>query len=126
LTAIIKAPNLLVTAFATIENAMTIPFDAETRRAVAPVICYPTDTLPKPDLKTYRAARLDAQKIGEVVIPPREAGCFTVNSPSAPPYRAIFSDLFSRLMPGLSPVILGDWNDKEAFTDRLCAAQLVG
>jgi uncharacterized protein len=56
----------------------THPNDAKARRAVAPVICYPTDTLPKPDLKTYRAARLEAHKSGEVIIPPREAGCFNV------------------------------------------------
>ena len=54
------------------------PNDAEARRAVAPVICYPTDTLPKPDLKLYRAARLEAQKSGEILIPPREAGTFRV------------------------------------------------
>ena len=29
------------------------PADADDRRAVKPVICYPTDTLPVPDMATY-------------------------------------------------------------------------
>jgi len=55
-----------------------IPDDAETRRAVAPVICYPTVSLPKPDLGLFRAARLKATKTGEVLVPAREAACFEV------------------------------------------------
>jgi len=55
-----------------------VPNDAKARRAVAPVICYPTETLPKPNLALYRAARLEARKTGEVLVPPREARCFTV------------------------------------------------
>ncbi|WP_205627907.1 urea carboxylase-associated family protein [Ruegeria marisrubri] len=54
------------------------PPDADERRAVAPVICYPNDTLPKPDLAQYRAARDTADKIGEVLVPPRDARCFEV------------------------------------------------
>ena len=54
------------------------PPDADARRAVAPVICYPTDTLPRPDLGLYRAARAEAGKTGEILIPPREARCFEV------------------------------------------------
>ena len=54
------------------------PEDAEARRAVAPVICYPTDTLPQPDLALYRLARKTAQKTDEVIVPPREARCFNV------------------------------------------------
>lgn len=54
------------------------PADAEARRAVAPVICYPTETLPVPDLSLYRAARAGAVKTGEVLVPPREAACFSV------------------------------------------------
>ena len=56
----------------------SLPDDAGERRAVAPVICYPTDTLPKPDLTLYRAARLTAQKTGKVVVQPREAATFRV------------------------------------------------
>lgn len=54
------------------------PEDAESRRAIAPVICYPTDTLPQPDLPLYRAARTGATKVGETLIPPRDARCFDV------------------------------------------------
>ena len=54
------------------------PADAAARRAVAPVICYPEDTLPAPDLALYAAARAGARKIAEVVVPPRAASCFRV------------------------------------------------
>jgi hypothetical protein len=57
---------------------MTEPSDAAQRRAIAPVICYPNDTLPKPDLELYRTARASAGKTAEILIPPREAGCFRV------------------------------------------------
>lgn len=53
-----------------------VPKDAAARKAVAPVICYPNDTLPAPDLTLYRAARANARKIDEVLAPPREAGVF--------------------------------------------------
>ncbi|WP_424832397.1 urea carboxylase-associated family protein [Ruegeria sp.] len=54
------------------------PEDAEIRRAVAPVICYPNDGLPQPDLEWMRAIRRDAQKVSETLIPPRDARCFEV------------------------------------------------
>ncbi|WP_424985932.1 urea carboxylase-associated family protein [Microbulbifer sp. S227A] len=54
------------------------PADAEARRAVAPVICYPPDSLPAPDLAGYARARATARKTGEVLVPPREAACFEV------------------------------------------------
>lgn len=57
---------------------MTTPPDAEARRAITPVICYPNDTLPKPDLALYAAARAGAEKTDEVLIPAREARCFKV------------------------------------------------
>lgn len=53
-----------------------IPADAAARRAVTPVICYPNDTLPAPDLALYRVAREGARKVAEVIVPPREAACF--------------------------------------------------
>ena len=56
----------------------TPPPDADARRAIAPVICYPVDTLPQPDLALYQAARAGATKTGEVRVPPRDARCFTV------------------------------------------------
>jgi len=58
------------------------PPDAQTRRAVAPVICYPNDTLPTPALELYAAARRGAVKTGEVLIPARDAACFEVQAGS--------------------------------------------
>ena len=54
------------------------PVDAEARKAVAPVICYPVETLPPPDLALYARARESAAKTGEIVVPPREARTFRV------------------------------------------------
>ncbi|MBY6056275.1 urea carboxylase-associated family protein [Leisingera daeponensis] len=54
------------------------PADAADRRAVKPVICYPNDTLPAPDLALYSQAREGAAKTGEVLVPPRDAACFEV------------------------------------------------
>ncbi|WP_210878247.1 urea carboxylase-associated family protein [Roseovarius autotrophicus] len=56
------------------------PPDADTRRAIPPVICYPNNTLPRPDLMLYRAAREWAEKVDEVLVPPREAACFRVGA----------------------------------------------
>lgn len=57
---------------------MSEPADADTRRAVRPVVCYPPETLPPPDLSLYAQARKTATKVDEVTVPPREARCFTV------------------------------------------------
>ncbi|OIQ31183.1 MAG: hypothetical protein BM562_08960 [Alphaproteobacteria bacterium MedPE-SWcel] len=54
------------------------PADAEARRAVAPVICYPTETLPRPDLGLYQRARAGATKVAEVMVPARDAAVFQV------------------------------------------------
>ncbi len=54
------------------------PEDAEKRCAVRPVICYPVEALPVPDLALYQAARPGAAKVSETLIPPREAACFHV------------------------------------------------
>ena len=55
-----------------------IPIDGSARMRVAPVICYPVDTLPAADLDGYRAAREGWTKISEVVVPPRDARSFVV------------------------------------------------
>lgn len=54
------------------------PEDAVARRAVAPVICYPVETLPKPDMALYARARAGAQVVAQVTVPPREAAAFRV------------------------------------------------
>ncbi|NIX77294.1 urea carboxylase-associated family protein [Microvirga terricola] len=62
-----------------LENGETPrPLDADARRTVAPVICYPVDSLAPPDLSAYRAARDGWQKVDEVIVPPRDARSFTV------------------------------------------------
>ena len=54
------------------------PADAEARRAVQPVICYPTAQLPPPPLTLYRAAREQARRTATVVAPARDAVAFRV------------------------------------------------
>ncbi|WP_120503608.1 urea carboxylase-associated family protein [Sulfitobacter mediterraneus] len=54
------------------------PDDAEARRAVKPVICYPVETLPQPDMALLTGARQDLRKTGEVLVQPRDAATFTV------------------------------------------------
>lgn len=57
---------------------MTIPSDAEARRAVPPVICYPVEALPAPDMAMLDAARASLTKTDEVIVPARDAATFTV------------------------------------------------
>lgn len=57
---------------------MSEPDDAALRRAVPPVICYPDETLPAPDMPLYTAALNGAEHRGSVLVPPRDAACFRV------------------------------------------------
>ena len=59
---------------------MAVPSDADARRAVAPVVCYPNETLPVPDLSRYKAARAGAVKIAEVRVAPRDDSSFRVEA----------------------------------------------
>lgn len=54
------------------------PADADARRAVEPVICYPVDSLAPPDLAALRAAREGWQPLAQVLVPARQARCFEV------------------------------------------------
>ena len=54
------------------------PSDAEDRRAIPPVICYPEVTLPKPDIIGYGRSFAGCSKTDEVLVPPRDARCFRV------------------------------------------------
>ncbi len=54
------------------------PSDADARRAVEPVVCYPPNTLPAPDLALYVRARAGARKLAETTVPPRQGACFDV------------------------------------------------
>jgi uncharacterized protein YcgI (DUF1989 family) len=55
-----------------------IPDDAEARRAIAPVICYPNDTLPVPDMALYARALAGAEVVDVAIAAPREACTFHV------------------------------------------------
>jgi len=57
---------------------MATPPDAQARRAIEPVICYPTNTLPQPDMALYTKARESLTKLSEVTAAPREAAPFRV------------------------------------------------
>lgn len=57
---------------------MSAPDDADMRRAIPPVICYPVASLPAPDMALYARARGSLSKTGEVLVPPRDAACFIV------------------------------------------------
>ncbi|MHA7867825.1 MAG: urea carboxylase-associated family protein [Salipiger thiooxidans] len=58
---------------------MTIaPPDAEARRAIAPVICYPNDSLPQPDIGLYTQALAGAELVETVIAAPRDACSFRV------------------------------------------------
>ncbi|MEX0971056.1 MAG: DUF1989 domain-containing protein [Paracoccaceae bacterium] len=54
------------------------PPDAAARRAIPPVVCYPTETLPAPDWPCLMAARDALAHVGEVLVPPRDARAFRV------------------------------------------------
>ena len=55
-----------------------MPADGEQRRAVEPVICYPIETLPRPDMARYHAMRDDLSLVERLIVPPREARTFHV------------------------------------------------
>ncbi len=54
------------------------PADADARRAVAPVICYPVDMLPRADVGRYAVLRGGLQKTAEILVPARDARAFQV------------------------------------------------
>ncbi len=59
-----------------------MPADADARRAAKPVICYPVDTLPRPDMALYAAVCKTTELTGEVIVPPRDARTFRVTAGS--------------------------------------------
>jgi len=54
------------------------PQDAQARRHLAPVVCYPSATLPAFDGAFYNAVREGMQLIESVLVPPRDARSFVV------------------------------------------------
>jgi len=59
-------------------TSMQPPPDADQRRAAKPVIVYALDKLPAYDAAFYDNARAGMSKIGETIVPPREARTFDV------------------------------------------------
>ncbi len=57
---------------------MSIPPDAAARRARAPVVCYPVEGLPAPDMAMLAAARQTLTQTAEILVPPRDARSFEV------------------------------------------------
>ena len=54
------------------------PQDADARKAIAPVICYPPDTLPPADLAVLSGLRAQSKAADSVTVPPRDARCIAV------------------------------------------------
>jgi uncharacterized protein YcgI (DUF1989 family) len=66
------------------------PDDAQSRRDIAPVVCYPPETLPVVDLTSLRALRGGAQRVDQITIAPRSAGCIAV--PAGAFFRITYPD----------------------------------
>ncbi len=56
------------------------PLDSEKRKEVEPVICYPIDALPLPNMAVYEVARESMALENEVIVPPRDARTFKVKA----------------------------------------------
>ncbi|HET7717792.1 MAG TPA: DUF1989 domain-containing protein [Bauldia sp.] len=54
------------------------PPDAAERRNARPVVAYPVERLPAFDADFYEGARAGMMKVGEVIVPPRDARAFSV------------------------------------------------
>lgn len=54
------------------------PPAAAQMRDIKPVICYPPETLPAPDIPALQALRQTAIQTGQVTVPPRDAACIEV------------------------------------------------
>ncbi len=54
------------------------PTDAAARKSVAPVICYPVEGLPRPNLAPYHSARAGWTRLSQTLVPARDARSFDV------------------------------------------------
>ena len=59
---------------------MSTPSDAKKRKEIRPVICYPNNTLPDPDLSGLKTHRKGSSLIKRIVIPPRQGICLPVKA----------------------------------------------
>lgn len=89
------------------------PVDADARRAVQPVICYPVDTLPMPNMTLYAAARESMKMTSEVIVPPRDARTFRVSAGN-----------FFRIISVDGPQVgdLNLWADSD-LSERFCSGK---
>jgi uncharacterized protein len=60
------------------QSQVQIPSDANQRRAAKPIIVYAVDKLPPYGAAFYDNARAGMAKVGEMIVPPREARAFDV------------------------------------------------
>ena len=58
------------------------PEDAALRKAIAPVVCYPPDSLAPVNLDALRAVRQDAKHTATLKLAPRDAGCLRFDAGS--------------------------------------------
>lgn len=59
-------------------NPENEPEDSRARRAIEPVVCYPTESLVPAKMDRLLAGRKMLEKIGQVTVQPRDARCFEV------------------------------------------------
>jgi len=59
---------------------MSTPSDAKKRKEIRPVICYPNNTLPDPDLSGLKTHRKGSSLIKRIIIPPRQGICLPVKA----------------------------------------------
>jgi uncharacterized protein YcgI (DUF1989 family) len=55
------------------------PADADQRRAARPTVVYPAGPMARPDMAVLEAARRTMVKVGDIVVPPRDARTFRVS-----------------------------------------------
>ena len=56
------------------------PQDAQSRKDIEPVVCYPIDSFPAFDRAPYEAAKVGMKLVDEVTVQPRDASCFSVKA----------------------------------------------
>ena len=54
------------------------PSSADRMRNIEPVICYPVEGLPQPDISGLQAIRRTATQSDQITVPPRDAACIVV------------------------------------------------
>ena len=59
---------------------MSTPSDAKKRKEIRPVVCYPNNTLPDPDLSRLKTHRKGSSLIKRIIIPPRQGICLPVKA----------------------------------------------